>query len=308
MAPIELSARADRAADAGSSGGTRSAAASSARKERRVVGRARRPRRSGNGHRGIARALHPRIWLPAAVAFALLGLAWQLVAVHNHYFLPTLGSIGQELLHHKIFFARNTLVTMQETGVGLGAAFVIAFSLAVVMCHVPVVERAVMPLVVVLNVTPVVAIAPGLVVAFGFGMTPKYIVTGTIVFFPILVNSLVGLRSVDPQALDLLRTLHASRWEILLRLRLPSSLPFLFAAARVCFPVSIVGAVVAEFAASGQQRGLGSIIETSAALGALAPIYAAIFLLALLGLALTVIVSVLEAKLLSWHASKQQRT
>jgi NitT/TauT family transport system permease protein len=253
----------------------------------------------------IARVVHPRVWLPATVTFGVLVLVWQLLAVHNHYFLPTIGSIASELVNHKIFFARNTLVTVQETGVGLGASFVIAFLLAVAMCHARTIERAVMPLVVVLNVTPIVAIAPGLVVAFGFGMTPKYIVTGLIVFFPILVNSLIGLRSVDPQALDLLRTLHASRTEILLRLRLPSSLPFLFAAARVCFPISIVGAVVAEFAASGQQRGLGSIIQTSAALSALPPIYAAIALLAVLGLALTLIVSLLESRLLSWHSSKQ---
>jgi NitT/TauT family transport system permease protein len=254
----------------------------------------------------IATALHPRVWLPGAIGLGALAGIWSLVHASNHLLLPSIGSITSILAHEPKFFARNALVTIQETAVGLVCSFALAFLLAVAMCHAKLFERAVMPIVVIMNVTPIIAIAPALVVAFGFGMTPKYIVTGTIVFFPILVNSLIGLRSVDPQALDLLRTLHASRWEILYRLRLPSSLPFLFAAARICFPVSIIGAVVAEFAASGQQRGLGSIIQTAAALGDLPPIYAAIACLAFLGLCLTFFVTFLEGRLLSWHSSKQQ--
>jgi NitT/TauT family transport system permease protein len=251
-------------------------------------------------------ALHPRTWLPAVVGLGTIAAIWSVVSARNHLLIPTIGSIASVLIHEPGFFVRNGLVTIQETAVGLSCSFTLAFLIAVVMCHLKLFERAVMPIVVVMNVTPIIAIAPALVVAFGFGMTPKYIVTGMIVFFPILINSLIGLRSVDPQALDLLRTLHASKLEILYRLRLPSSLPFLFAAARVCFPVSVVGAVVAEFAASGQQRGLGSIIQTAAALGDLPPIYASIACLALLGLSLTLFVTFLESRLLSWHSSKQK--
>jgi NitT/TauT family transport system permease protein len=254
----------------------------------------------------LTKSLNPRTWLPAAVGLGAVAGIWSLIAARNHLLIPSIGSIVSVLAHRPGFFVRNGLVTIQETAVGLGCSFTIAFLLAVVMCHLKLFERAVMPIVVVMNVTPIVAIAPALVVAFGFGMTPKYIVTGMIVFFPILVNSLIGLRSVDPQALDLLRTLHASKLEILYRLRLPSSLPFLFAAARVCFPVSIIGAVVAEFAASGQERGLGSIIQTAAALGDLPPIYASIACLAFLGLCLTLGVTFLESRLLSWHSSKQR--
>lgn len=268
-----------------------------------------RPGRLGRGtlnSKALRRALRPGAWVPALIGLGAVAVIWQLVAVHNPDLIPTIGAIASDLVRKPGFFARNALVTIQETAVGLGVSFALAFVLAVIMCHLRPFEKAVMPVVVVLNVTPVVAIAPALVVAFGFGMTPKYIVTGMIVFFPILVNSLVGLRSIDPQALDVLRTLHASRLEILYRLRLPSSLPYLFAAARVCFPVSVIGAVVAEFAASGQQRGLGSVIQTSAALSDLPPIYAAIACLAAIGLALTFLVTLLESRLLSWHVSKRQ--
>lgn len=248
----------------------------------------------------------PAVWLPALAGFALLGGIWQLVAVHNRFAIPTVPAIGSELARNPGFFWRNTLVTLQEVGVGVGVSFVVAFALAVVMCHVRVVERIVMPLAVVLNVTPVVSIAPGLVIVFGFSLVPRYVVTAIIVFFPFLVNALVGLRSVDPSALELMRTLHASRSEVLWRLRLPSSLPFLFAAARVCMPLSVVGAVVAEFSASGQSRGLGSVIEIASQLTDLPTIYAAIVVLAVVGLVLTLVVTLLERRLLSWHSSSSR--
>jgi NitT/TauT family transport system permease protein len=255
---------------------------------------------------GFLGSLHPRLWLPGLVAIGAIGIAWQLVAVHNHYLIPTLGALSTYFFGHLGFLGGDALVTMQEMAVGLSTAFAAAFVLAVLMVHDKPLERAVMPVVVLMNVTPVVAIAPGLTAAFGFGMLPKYIVTALIVFFPILINSIMGLRSVDPQALDLLRTLHASRFEILLRLRLPSSLPFVFAAARVAFPVSLVGAVVAEFSASGQSRGLGSLIQSAAAYDDLPVIYSSIVCLALVGLGVTLLVVVLENKLLSWHTSKRQ--
>jgi NitT/TauT family transport system permease protein len=263
-------------------------------------------RKKSKFERKLRASLHPRTWLPGAIGLGSIAVIWSIISANNHLLIPSIGSIYTTLVDRPGFFVRNGLVTMQETAVGLSCSFAAAFLLAVVMVHVKPFERAVMPVVVIMNVTPIIAIAPALVVAFGFGMTPKYIVTGMIVFFPILINSMIGLRSVDRQALDLLRTLHASKTEILFRLRIPSALPFLFAAARVCFPVSIIGAVVAEFAASGQQRGLGSIIQTAAALGDLPPIYAAIACLAFLGLSLTLLVTLLESRVLSWHTSTQR--
>jgi len=237
---------------------------------------------------------------PAAVLLALLAVVWQIVALHNRFLVPRLGQIWSDLVHHPAQFLRASGVTLQETAVGLGASIVVAFVLALAMSHLPVVERAVMPLAVILNVTPVVSLAPGLAVAFGFGLTPRYLVTGIIVFFPLLINALAGLRSIDREALDYFNSLHARRRDVLVHLRIPSSLPYLFAAARICFPLGVIGAVVAEFSAAGNRNGLGSLIELATQETYLPQVYAAIVCLALLGLAFTFVIVALERRLLAW--------
>jgi NitT/TauT family transport system permease protein len=248
------------------------------------------------------RSLRLGVWLPPAVAFAALVVAWQVYAVHHPYVVPRLSEIKSQLSSHPGLFARNAWTTLQEGLVGGAAGMGVAFALALVMFYVRVVERALLPLAVVLNVTPLVAIAPALVVAFGFGMTPKYVIASLIVFFPFLVNALAGLRDVDPEALDLVATLHASRAEVLWRLRLPSSLPYLFAAARICVPLSLVGAVVAEFVAAGDAKGLGTLIVTAASLGDLGTVYAAVVVLAVLGVAMFGAVVALQRLVLGRYA------
>jgi NitT/TauT family transport system permease protein len=138
------------------------------------------------------------------------------------------------------------------------------------------------------------------VVAFGFGMMPKYIVTGLVVFFPMLVNSLAGLRDVDQKALDVFKTLHASRWEIFRDLRFPGCMPFVFAGLRIAMPLAVVGAAVAEFVAAGQQAGLGSLVTIAAAQANLPVTWASIALLCLLGVLLVSLLAVLRKRVLWW--------
>lgn len=250
----------------------------------------------------------PGVWVPPLVAFAVLAGAWQLYAVHNPSVIPRIQQVVSQLVDRPYFYVRNAVTTIEEAAVGATVGMGIAFVLAVVMSFVRIVERAVLPLAVILNVTPVIAVAPALVVAFGFGMTPKYVITAVVVFFPFLINSLVGLRSVDPLSLDVLTTLHATRTEVLWRLRLPSSLPFLFAGARICLPLSVIGAVVAEFVAAGRTNGLGTLIVTAASLGDLKTIYAAVVVLAATGIAFFLVAVVLQAKFLTWDSSSVPAT
>lgn len=254
------------------------------------------------------RALRIQLWVPPLVGFGLIVLGWQLYAVHNPYITPTVLQIVDQLRTQPGLYWHDMLVTLQEAIVGASCGMAAAFLLAVLMSHVRILERALMPLAVVLNVTPIIAIAPGLVVAFGFGFTPKYIIAGVIVFFPFLVNSLAGLRSPDPEVLDVFTTLHASWWEVLWRLELPSSLPNLFAAARICLPLSLIGAVVAEFSAAGQTTGLGSLIETAANQANLKTVYASVVVLALLGISMTFVIVMFQRRLLFWHDSSQKRS
>jgi NitT/TauT family transport system permease protein len=232
-------------------------------------------------------------------------LIWKLLADHDRFLLPQPGATGSELWNHPGLYLRNAATTLVEALIGLAIGFGGAFVIAVVMSQISIVERALLPLAVALNVTPVVAVAPALVVAFGFGRTPKVIVTAVIVFFPALINSLVGLRSADPEVLDVLRSLDAARWEVLWWVRLPSALPYLFAAARVCLPLAVVGAVVAEFVAPGSSAGLGTLITQASANSQLSRVYAAIICLAMLGVALTLLITAIERRVLAWHPSRR---
>lgn len=245
--------------------------------------------------------IRPRVWLPGLATFLLAGLLWQLVATLNPYVVPSLGAVAESLILDPSMYLGNLLVTLQEVLIGAAAGILTGFLLAVIMCEFRIIERAVMPLVVVAMVTPIVAIAPALVVAFGFGMIPKYIVTALVVFFPMLINSLAGLRDVDPRALDVLRTLHASRWEIFRHLRLPGCMPYVFAGLRISLPLAVVGAAVAEFVAAGQQAGLGSLVTTAAAQANLPVIWGAIFFLCVLGVLLIGLLEIVRKRVLWWH-------
>ncbi|MDZ8171469.1 ABC transporter permease [Microbacterium xanthum] len=244
--------------------------------------------------------MHPRVWAPTAIVFVIVGLLWQLVALTNPYVLPTLGEVIASLLEEPGMYWLNFLITLQEVAVGAGSAIVLGFLIAVIMSEFEIVERAVMPLIVLVMVTPVIAIAPALVVAFGFGMLPKYIITGIVVFFPVLVNSLAGLRDVDPRALDVFKTLSASRWEIFRDLRFPGSMPYFFAGLRISLPLAVVGAAVAEFVAAGTAAGLGSLVTTSAAQANLAVTWAAIFMLCLMGILLIMLLAAVRRRVLWW--------
>lgn len=251
--------------------------------------------------RRFPKFLRPSRWAPIVVMIALLAVLWQIVAEVSPYLLPPLQSVGTALAGNPLFYLENAWITLQEALIGLGIAFICSFLLAVAISEVPVIRRAVMPIAVVLNVTPLVAIAPALVVAFGFGPEPKLIVTALICFFPILINVAVGLRAVPTPVMQFYRTVNASRAELLWHVRVPSSLPYLFAALKIVFPLSIVGAVVAEMFAPGAAEGLGTAISLASSNNQLPVIYASIFILALMGSTLLALVTVVERRVLHWH-------
>lgn len=241
--------------------------------------------------------------LPPAVLLGLFVLGWQLLAYHYRFVLPQIGAIWHQLVSQPGTFVRAAGVTLEEAAVGLGASLVVSFALAVLMTYSKLAERAIMPLAVVLSVTPIVAIAPAINISLGVGLAPRFLVTALIVFFPLLVNALMGLKSADPEALRYFKTLHATRREVLFKLRVPASLPFLFTAARIAFPLALVGAVVSEWSASGSDNGLGSLILNADLTSQWSTTYAAVLWLCALGLVFTVAVILAERKLLFWHPS-----
>lgn len=247
--------------------------------------------------------IRPAVWLPLVVMLALLAGLWQWGAASMPYLLPPLQAIGDSLAGNLGYYLGNAMVTLGEATAGLAIGFVAAFLVAVLISELPVARRAIMPIAVVLNVTPLVAIAPALVVAFGFGPLPKLIITALICFFPILINTAVGLRSVPQQVMQVYKTMDASRLELLVHLRIPNALPYLFAALRIVFPLSIIGAVVAELSASGSTGGLGTVISVASSMNQLAVVYAAIFVLAVMGVLLLGVITLVQRRVLHWHES-----
>ncbi|WP_432564517.1 ABC transporter permease [Kineococcus sp. SYSU DK003] len=256
--------------------------------------------------RSGTRFWHLRFWLPTVLALVVAGLLWTWVARDNPYVLPTLSSVARQFVEQPDLYLRNAWTTLQEALLGLLFGGLAAVVLAVLMGESTLFRRGLTPLIVVLNVTPVVAIAPALVVAFGFGMLPKVIVTGLITFFPVLMNTVTGLRSVDRHVMQVFRTVDASRLDVLVRLRFPSALPYLFSALRVVFPLSLVGAIVAEFTAAGAQSGLGTLISVASSNSQLDRVFAAIACLAAMGSLLLLLVTVVERRALSWHESQNR--
>ena len=163
-----------------------------------------------------------------------------------------------------------------------------------------------MPWAVALKVTPIVAVAPLFTIWFGFGLLPKVLIAALITFFPVLINTIVGLRAVTPGILDLARSFHASPWEVFVKLRVPSSLPYLFAALKVAVTLALIGAVVAEFVAgSGNGTGLAWRVVESANELNIPRLFAALFLIAATGIVLSM-ATALGARLAlrRWHESE----
>ncbi len=267
----------------------------------------RRPRRLSPRRR----LAPPHDWggwiVPPLGAVVVLIVSWQLVADHNPYVLPRPSAVLAQLADSPGSYLRDAGATLEEALAGLAIGFTAAVIIAVIMSQVSAIRRAILPLALLANVTPVVAIAPALVVAFGFGVTPKIVVTATICFFPTLVNAAAGLRSADPALVEVLDVLHASRLEKLRRVGLPSSLPQLFVAARICLPLSVIGAVVAELVSPGSSTGLGTVISQAASDSQLDRVYASVVCLGLIGLILTGLIVLAERRALSRHHSQPRR-
>ena len=238
----------------------------------------------------------------SALAVAVgLWEAWVRLRGVPEYLVPAPSAIAQRLAEDPAFFARQGGVTLYGALAGFALGSTVAILLAVAMAHSRFLERSLFPLAIMVKVTPIVAIAPLLAVWFGFGLAPKLFIIALIVFFPVMVNAVIGLRSVNPWALQYLQSLSASPWEVLIKLRLPSALPYLFAAFKVSIPLSVIGAVVAEWF-SGDE-GLGRVIQVSNSNVDMPTAFAAIVSLAAMGVGLYLIVSLVERRLLSWHES-----
>jgi NitT/TauT family transport system permease protein len=242
-----------------------------------------------------------RIWPPLLFAIALLAL-WQLVVSAGwikESSLPTPTQIGSAIYRDRSLLISNGWTTVKEILLGYLIAILIGVGLAVLVCSSRMVERAVYPWLVISQTVPVPAIAPIFVIWTGFDIRPKLMVIALTTFFPIVVNTIDGLKSTDPELLDLLRTLGAGRWRRFRVAQFPAALPFVFSGLKVAAALSVIGAVFAEWV--GSSDGLGYLILTYNNQTATTDMFATVVALSLIGISLFFLVAALERIALPWY-------
>ncbi|MYH78142.1 MAG: ABC transporter permease [Acidimicrobiaceae bacterium] len=216
--------------------------------------------------------------------------------------LPLPSDVIVHVVENPGFYSRNGLVTIQEAFWGFWIAFFAALFVATWMAHSQFVERATMPVIVLMQSTPVAVLVPIFLLWFGFSPWPKILTAMLFAWVPFVANALIGLRSIDSETHELLRSVNASRWEIYWRLRIPHSLPYLFAAGRICVGLALVGAVVGEFFNS--REGLGNAARVAQSRLLVEQLWGSVFVLAFIGVAFVLLLIAVERRVLRWHASQ----
>ena len=201
------------------------------------------------------------------------------------------------------WLARHSWHTIQETLIGFVLAVLAGVILSIAIVYSRFLEETLYPLLVTLNVVPKVAVAPLFVVWMGTGIQPKVAISATIALFVIVIDMVLGLRSVDPEMLDLAKSLKGSKLQTLIKIRFPNALPNLFAGMKVGITLALIGAIVGEFVAS--DKGLGYVILVAQGQFDTPQMFTAIIALAVMGTLLFFFVDLCERFFVPWHVSRR---
>lgn len=248
-----------------------------------------------------------RLFYPAIVLILFL-IFWEFMvrqANIPHYILPAPSRILNTVAVQQALLLHHTLVTLEEIIVGFILAFILGVGLALLMFHFPVLEKSFFPIVIGSQTIPVFAIAPLLVLWFGYGLSSKVVMAALIVFFPIVVNTLDGLKGADPDEVNLLRILRANRWQILWKVRVPSALPFVFSGCKIGISVSTIGAIIGEWV--GSKEGLGYLMLHANAQLQISLIFASLLYLTFVGVGLFYLVVLMERWAMPWKQFSEAR-
>jgi NitT/TauT family transport system permease protein len=201
---------------------------------------------------------------PAIALFLAIGIIWELsVRIFGlpGYLLPAPSVIAQKLWLTHAMLLENLAYTMAAAILGFIVGTIFAVALAVLFLYSRSAERALFPWAITLKAVPILAIAPLLTIWLGFGLAPKVAIAAIACFFPTLVNTVKGLRTVDRQSLEFLRVIGATKAQTFRHARFYAALPYIFAAAKVSSSIAVIGAIVAEF--TGANLGIGTVIVTA---------------------------------------------
>jgi len=252
-------------------------------------------------------AARPQIVLIPLVLVAFLGVWEWAVSVFAipPFIAPAPSAVFRALAGglRSGLFLEHFWITLYETLLGFLIAAVAGIVLGAVIAQFRLVEQTMYPYLVALQTMPKIAVAPLIVVWFGFGISSKVVIASMVGFFPVLVNVIVGLKTVDQAKLDLMRSLNATRWQTFRLVKLPNALPFLFAGLDIAIVFSVLGAIVGEFV--GAQRGLGNLILQFNFSLDIAAVFAVLILLSIMGVALHLIMQVIQKRVIFWAEPEQ---
>jgi NitT/TauT family transport system permease protein len=238
----------------------------------------------------------------AALVLLVLVLLWQVACALFKiptYLIPSPVEVAARLYEKRELYLSHTLVTLYETTAGFLLAAAFGIVSAAIIIVVPKLRTIVMPVLLVAQLVPKVAIAPLLLIWFGYGLMPKVLIAFLVAFFPIVVNGASGLAAVQPELLELGQSLEASRWQTFWKFRMPTALPEIFSGMKVAVTLAIIGAIIGEFV--GGNRGLGYLIVVANQELDTALAFASIVLLSVMGIILYGLIELAERWLMPWH-------
>lgn len=251
----------------------------------------------------VRKVFESRAFRPIAlIAFIIIGweLTIQLFQI-KPYLVPDPLVVIRQLITDWPKLWSETLVTTYATVGGFLLSALIGVPLAMLIAYSRLIESYVYPLLVFSQSVPKIAIAPLLVVWFGFGIVPKIVTAFLLGFFPVVVSTVMGFKSVDRDMIDLVRSMKASRLQTFLKISLPFAMPSIFSGLKVSVTLAVVGAVVGEFV--GANSGIGYVLQVANGNFDLPLMFAALILLSLVGVVLFVLVDMVERVMIPWHAS-----
>lgn len=238
------------------------------------------------------------------LSLIMLLIVWELITRVSDlpsFILPTplqvLDRFGQAVIRDRLI--DHALITLGEIVLGLLAGLIVATALGYLVAKSRPLEKLLSPFIVASQAVPIVAIAPLIVIWFGRGLASKTLICALIVFFPVLINTVVGVRAVPRSLYELMRSLRATRMQIFWHLEIPSTLPIFLGGLRIGATLSVIGAVVGEL--SGSDQGLGSLLYIARVSYDAPLVFVAVFALAIIAIALYTFVIVLENYLLKWQ-------
>lgn len=246
-------------------------------------------------------------WLIPVLIISGLVLVWE-VCVRTMsipaWQLPPPSSIFLELILSIELLLEHAVVTLLEIVIGFAISLLIGLVLSAGIAYSLLLQRSIYPIVISSQTVPIIAIAPLLLIWVGYGLAPKVIIVAIICFYPIVVNTVDGLKAIDPDMVNMLRALGATKFQVFRKLQIPTALPFIFSGIKISISVSVIAAVIGEWV--GASAGLGYLIIYSQPLFLTSRVFAAILILAVMGVSLFVLAVVAERLSMPWYFNEKR--